>query len=241
VVLNRWWQRRLGPPCIPPGNTRSCRGGGASCTQASIKIDRAALERELANILGRPVNQRVTFDIGFDMTTPGGRRWWSTLQLLLDTIADPGPTPDSAVAAQVSYLERSLIVGLLSHQRHSMTESMRRDVRGADNPIAVRRVLDLVAATPGAQYTIADLARAAGVGARQLQKLFQSRFDMSPSEYVRNIRLDGARADLSRREPGSTVSDIAFRWGFNHLGRFARYYEIKFGEMPSQTLGLRQF
>jgi len=212
---------------------------GADTTQVSLKIDRPALERELGQILGRPVNKRIKFDIGFDMTSPAGRRCWSTLQLLLDTIANPGPVPDSALAAQVSGLERSLIVGLLVTQAHSMSEELYEDAAASDNHAAVRNVVDLVAAAPGAQYAISDLAAAAGVGARQLQKLFHDRFGMGPSEYVRNVRLDGSRSDLLRRDPAATVSDIAFRWGFNHLGRFARYYEQKFGETPSRTLGVR--
>lgn len=222
-----------------PGEHTFISRWGAQTTQVSIKIDRAALERELAQILGHPTSGRVMFDIGFDLTTSAGKRWLSTLQILLDTLADPGQLPDAALAAQVSYLERSLIVGLLVGQNHSMTEAMRKDGTAQDHPHAVRKVVDLVLAAPGAQYTIADLSESAGVGSRQLQKLFHDRFGMSPSEYVRNVRLDGARSDLLKRVPGATVSEIAFRWGFNHLGRFAQYYERKFGESPSRTLGHR--
>ena len=94
-----------------------------------------------------------------------------------------------------------------------MSEALYEDAAASDNHAAVRNVVDLVAAAPGAQYAISDLAAAAGVGARQLQKLFHDRFGMGPSEYVRNVRLDGSRSDLLRRDPAATVSDIAFRWG----------------------------
>ena len=33
----------------------------------------------------------------------------------------------------------------------------------------------------------------------------------------------------------ATVADIAFRWGFTNLGRFARDYQDLFGETPSMT------
>ncbi|MGV9864345.1 AraC family transcriptional regulator [Rhodococcus koreensis] len=222
-----------------PGQHTFLSRWAADNTQVSIKIDRVALEQELGRILGRPVNGRVRFDIGFDLTTPAGRRWASTLQLLLDTIADPGPMPDPALIAQASHLERALISGLLANQGHSMSEAIRSSAEDSDNPAAVRKVLDLLQAAPGAQHTISDLAEAAGVGVRQLQKLFLDRFEMSPSEYVRNLRLDGVRTDLLERDPDCTVSEVAFRWGFNHLGRFAQYYEQKFGETPSRTLGTR--
>ncbi|MDO1481851.1 AraC family transcriptional regulator [Rhodococcus ruber] len=223
-----------------PGEHTFLSRWAADNTQVSLKIDRATLEEELSRILGRPINGRVRFDIGFDLTTPAGRRWASTLQLLLDTISDPGPVPDPALLAQVGHLERALISGLLANQGHSMSEALFTSGDDADNPAAVRKVLDLLEAAPGAQHTVSDLAEVAGVSVRQLQKLFLDRFEMSPSEYVRNLRLDGVRADLLARDPGCTVSEVAFRWGFNHLGRFAQYYERKFGEAPSRTLGTRR-
>jgi len=58
----------------------------------------------------------------------------------------------------------------------------------------------------------------------------------SPMTYVRQTRLDGVRADLQRGVDDTKVSDVAFSWGFNHLGRFAQNYERKFGESPSHTL-----
>jgi AraC-like DNA-binding protein len=34
----------------------------------------------------------------------------------------------------------------------------------------------------------------------------------------------------------TTVSEIALKWGFYHMGRFAIRYKALFGESPSQTL-----
>jgi AraC family ethanolamine operon transcriptional activator len=36
--------------------------------------------------------------------------------------------------------------------------------------------------------------------------------------------------------PESRVADIAIRWGFWHMGQFARDYRAMFGELPSETL-----
>ena len=35
---------------------------------------------------------------------------------------------------------------------------------------------------------------------------------------------------------GVTVTAVAERWGFNHLGSFAVLYRKRWGESPSQTL-----
>lgn len=58
---------------------------------------------------------------------------------------------------------------------------------------------------------------------------------MSPMQYLRGVRLDRAREDLQAGV--GTVSDIAYQWGFTNLGRFARAYRERFGELPSDTLG----
>jgi transcriptional regulator GlxA family with amidase domain len=51
----------------------------------------------------------------------------------------------------------------------------------------------------------------------------------------RNVRLDRAHADLLSGPTDTSVSDVATRWGFTHLGRFADQYRRKFGVLPSET------
>ncbi|MDO9397125.1 MAG: helix-turn-helix domain-containing protein, partial [Herbiconiux sp.] len=85
--------------------------------------------------------------------------------------------------------------------------------------------------------TPADAARAAGMHTRTLQQATRSHLGVSPSEYLRGVRLDRARHDLTEGMPGSqTVAAIAHDWGFGHLGRFSAFYRGRFGERPGDTL-----
>lgn len=60
---------------------------------------------------------------------------------------------------------------------------------------------------------------------------------MPPLQYLKNCRLEAARHELSNPGPEKTsVTDVAMRYGFHHLGRFAGYYKSAFGELPSETL-----
>ncbi|WP_221801578.1 helix-turn-helix domain-containing protein [Oceanobacter mangrovi] len=34
-----------------------------------------------------------------------------------------------------------------------------------------------------------------------------------------------------------TISQVAFRWGFNHSAHFSRSYKNRFGETPTATRG----
>jgi transcriptional regulator GlxA family with amidase domain len=85
-----------------------------------------------------------------------------------------------------------------------------------------------------------DLCRATGVGARALQKSFRTYFDLTISEYVKAVRLDAAyRALAASHSSERSVTEIAGRQGFGHLGRFSVEYRERFGESPSTTLARR--
>jgi transcriptional regulator GlxA family with amidase domain len=55
--------------------------------------------------------------------------------------------------------------------------------------------------------------------------------------YLRQLRLHRVHTELAANSPDSaTVTMVARRWGFMHLGRFANQYRQLFGEPPSETL-----
>jgi transcriptional regulator GlxA family with amidase domain len=60
---------------------------------------------------------------------------------------------------------------------------------------------------------------------------------MPPMAYLREIRLKRVHAELSAAVPGLTsVTEVATRWGFVHLSRFASVYRAKFARTRPETL-----
>jgi AraC family ethanolamine operon transcriptional activator len=109
------------------------------------------------------------------------------------------------------------------------------------SPLQRKRVIDkarqFALHTPDTPPTIYDLCKRIGVSRRKLQNCFQEEFGVSPSQYLRAIRLNAVRRELlQRREEALRVGDVAARWGFWHLGRFASDYRALFGERPSETV-----
>jgi transcriptional regulator GlxA family with amidase domain len=104
-------------------------------------------------------------------------------------------------------------------------------------PRTVKRAIDAMEADPAHHFTVTELAQAAEVSARALQDGFRRHLDMSPMMYLRQLRLVRVHDELRRADPGRvTVADIAHRWGFTHLGRFAGTYRAKYGVPPSATM-----
>jgi AraC-like DNA-binding protein len=82
-----------------------------------------------------------------------------------------------------------------------------------------------------------SLCRHTGVGIRTVQRCFREYFDLSVTDYLKTIRLDKAHRALATTKGGEeSVTDIALRCGFTHLGRFSVAYRTRFGESPSETL-----
>jgi len=79
------------------------------------------------------------------------------------------------------------------------------------------------------------LAEVAGCSYRTLQRGFLDAFDATPQQYIRKIRLIEVRRELLSSGPKDNVANIARRWGFAHMGRFAQEYAKEFGEFPSET------
>ena len=100
------------------------------------------------------------------------------------------------------------------------------------------RVEDWIEAHLDEPITLGRLCTVAGVGARALMKIFESRRGMPPMRFVAERRLATAHARLLSAAPRE-VADVATSVGFTHLGRFAIAYRQVFGESPSQTLRRR--
>ncbi|WCN07785.1 helix-turn-helix domain-containing protein [Marinomonas mediterranea] len=93
-----------------------------------------------------------------------------------------------------------------------------------------------IEAHPDVPLTVTDLCEVANVSRRTLQYSFESIIGISPIQYLRISRLNGARRNLIKSDIDTTVSDVAATWGFWHLSQFAKDYRNLFGERPSQTL-----
>lgn len=206
--------------------------------QLIIRIEYEALTRYLTRLLGRTLNRPIVFSPEMDLISGPAVRWNGALQLLSTEIYHSG----SLLRRGHGFgpLEELIMSSLLYVQASSYYEKLVRPSRKPAQSIrpAVRASLDYIEAHLREPITMADIAAYANISLRSIQQGFKEELGTTPTAYLRDRRLERARAELSDALPsdGVTVTEIAEHWGFSHLSYFATLYRRRWGESPSDTL-----
>jgi AraC family transcriptional regulator, ethanolamine operon transcriptional activator len=132
-------------------------------------------------------------------------------------------------------LLQALKQSLLSNMAHALVGN-----RMMDEPLIspgrrwriVASARELVTERPDSPITVAELCVTLRISRRSLQYCFQDVLGLGPAEFLRNVRLDGARRAIKSAQ---SVTEAATLWGFWHFGRFAQDYRAMFGELPSEA------
>lgn len=202
--------------------------------ELDIKIDRAALEGELCTLLHRDVSGPINFPPVIATAGGAGLSWSRLVGLLPAEYDNPGGLLGQPLIA--ASLRQSVLSGLLLSAPHRYLDELTSPVP-TGHPRAVRRAIDAIRDEPDRAFTVADLAMVARTSVRSLQEGFRRHVGLAPMAYLQQVRLERAHDDLRRHDAdGATVAAVAHRWGFAHLGRFARAYRDRYGVAPSVTL-----
>lgn len=207
-----------------------------------LRIPRPVLDRAIES-RGIPVDQGVPvrFTPAVDIRCPGSLAWLRMLHAYAEAMKS-GLLARSPLGTR--HFEQLMVHGLLDSQPSSLSESLRRSARHAALPSALRRAMTYCEEHAGEPLSTADMALASRLSVPALRAAFRAHLGTTPLMYLRRVRLDSAHRDLlaiaEGREDG-TVTDVALRWGFVHLGRFAAFYKATYGTAPSRTAGLRGY
>jgi AraC-like DNA-binding protein len=95
---------------------------------------------------------------------------------------------------------------------------------------AIARALHEIHARPAADWTIASLARAAGISRSRFAESFNTVVGMPPARYLAEWRLEKARRMLL--DTSLSVAEIAVRVGYESLPSFTRRFGKRYGIGP---------
>lgn len=219
----------------PVGDTVLHRWTG-DCRLLAVKIDRSALEIQLARMLDTPVGSPILLACQLDQSPGPGRTWTNMVRVLAaDALGENRRLTQNPLLAEP--LQEMLLRGLLLASDHPYRDRLTTPGGAFPAPRAIRKAIDFLHSHPEQPITIGKLADITGMGERALQAGFQRYVGISPTRYLRHVRLDRAHEELRQADPDqTTVAEVAHRWGFTHLGRFAGSYRERYGVSPSQTL-----
>jgi AraC-like DNA-binding protein len=226
TVLSEGKEHRYGPGevvAIGPDHSFGLRWE-EDCELRTVQIDRSILTTHGTETGGGP--SQLPSQHG---ASSSHASIWHTLSSLLQTQA----TADASTALLVNRLEGLIAAALLAYHTIPCSDGEFR----WQAPRHLQEAITFIEAHADEPLTPADMASAAHMSIRALQYNLRRHTGLTPSEFLRGIRLERAYQNLVQADPAeTTVAEIAHRWGFSNLGRFSRYYAERFGTLPSETL-----
>ncbi|MBC05840.1 MAG: hypothetical protein CMO10_06050 [Thalassospira sp.] len=199
----------------------------------SIPIDK--LERHYRLMVENTASQiKLDFDCRLDLGSEAGRHLRNTMTFIANSF--DGVMDGSGNAKIVDQFQDFLLTNTLLSLPNFNADIDRQLAKTVAVPHYVKRARDYIQAHADQSITIETLVEHAGCSYRTLQRAFGNVYDMAPMTYLKTVRLERAHEDLMNASHGETITDIATRWGFTHLSRFAKSYVKQYGVLPSETL-----
>lgn len=208
----------------------------ADAPQLTLRLECNDLERHCRQHLGHNLDRPLQFDPAMRLDTPGGGYFLQLLGTLIEALScEVHPIHQPLVLKQ---FESTLLNALIYGQPNNL-----RGLQGPDDgprvsPWFVKRSEEFIRAHAHEPLSIEQLAEYAQVSVRTLFAGFREFTGTSPMAYLRDVRMERVHAEL-RASHEASVTDVAMKWGFAHLGRFSQEYRKRYGELPSATLRFR--
>jgi AraC-like DNA-binding protein len=197
-------------------------------------IDPALLSQIAGPVPGR-TSQPVRF-IGYEpVSAQAAQAWKNTCTYVRETVL--GDLSASSQPLVVSAAARLLVATALNTFPNSAVTDPTSEDRHDAHDETLRRATAFIDEHAHQDISMADVAEAARVTIRAVQLAFRRHLDITPTEYLRRVRLEHAHHDLVAADPAIiSVTAVAYRWGFASSSRFAASYRRAYGVTPSHTL-----
>jgi AraC-like DNA-binding protein len=198
-----------------------------------VQVPEALVDRILEDQLGDAPKRDLYFEPHITAESPLGRVL--TAFCLTATAGETFPFAASTLAEH--HFEQFLLHTLLGSQPHTYSADLDEPSTAA-TPAALRRARRFCEEHAAQPVSLEDIATAARVSVRTLQSGFREHLQTTPIPYLRSVRLARAHAELlhiAATGSRTTVTEVALRWGFTHLSRFAAFYRQAYGHSPSVT------
>jgi len=200
----------------------------------NVQVDEALLRGRLSEQAIELPERRNTFFAG-GMAAAGELRQTLCDALACNTASNPLDESGRALLQQEIVEGVAAFLGEMQQFAPDVPSraSRRREIAGA----AARLLRERAARGDLARATLGALCAELAVAPRTLQLAFQEAFGVGFRAYERAVRLEQAHRLLRNDFEELTVTEVALRCGFWHLGRFSAFYREVYGVRPSVAIG----
>jgi len=223
------WTVKPGSGVILPAAGRLKLDWDASAIQVLVKIPLVRLHEMYVMLFGLPAPADLAFEPRLALGTAPGAGWSALLNHYYEQLDDP-VAPAWHKRSQMA--EQALLGHLLCYFAARRAGADERRIA----PRHVRRAREFIESSLSEPINLSEIAKASGVSARSLSRAYQEHFGISPMAAVRMLRLDRIHEELASSSDDVSIADVAFRWGWTHLGRLAAAYRERYGQLPNRTL-----
>jgi AraC family ethanolamine operon transcriptional activator len=154
------------------------------------------------------------------------------LSELIESLKTVTQTADNAELISKATEDKLIQLALTIYEVDDTGKNQLKRLGNQHNYI-VQRCHDYVASSEGSCASIVDICKALSIPHRTLNYSFHKATGTSPMQYLRAVKLNAARRELTKSY--LPVTDIAANYGFFHMGYFSQEYRRLFGETPSMT------
>ncbi len=99
---------------------------------------------------------------------------------------------------------------------------------------SIQQVIEHIAQYPFQHHSRDELAKIAGVQAHHFNRLFRQTTGTTPTQYIRNKRIEFAQQLLETFGTSLTINEIAKRSGFTNNSHLSRHFRDALGMTPEQ-------
>lgn len=206
-----------------------------SFSQQAIVFDVSRINQICAQVLNRPLEDKVVFRFA-----PFSDRMMKVWNASMQTVMAIEPVIKDLSDISKSHLEDYLITTFLYGHSHNYSEAIAKKMQEMNSATPARDIAslgrDLMEASYMQPITINWIASELKVSTRTLETKFKEKFNSTPTEFLRRLRLNKARQELLDRSSKKSIGNIALDNGFFHVGRFCAYYKQEYKELPSETI-----
>jgi len=131
-------------------------------------------------------------------------------------------------------LVEKIIGELLNYIQYARFKKEKKIKSVKDN--ALKQAIEFIHYNIESVFSVKELSIIVNVSERTLLYAFKEKYNVSPSEYIKSLRLNRVKNELfALKDKSVSISTIAGKYHFWHMGQFAKDFKNHFGILPSEV------